>query len=724
MKYELKFIDNRPCLVGGVSCILLDWYRNNTDTLLHRVWDRANLTIEDLYLCLSAPIIEDTILKSAYCLEKIWFSFPELGPYPFCGHLINLQNNRYFYKQCRDHVGHQLKVMILGLYFYHNIRPIETAIQIEMGSTEVPTNEISDEFLRQWVVASAFHDIGYIWECEKNDPCSTGKEIWQNSSRSLEEILKYPLSLTHAFSNLGLTQDLEKNLIIRQKLDVSYAEIPSYTSVGKWGGRNLLDEITSFAIDCKLIDENNFGGGKNPFQEYYEICHLGPMIDGRPPYWDHGITGAKILLHTWQSYRTRLEQVGNIRFPIKDLNTKVEELVQLMDRAQKSIVAAAGAMALHNLNPGLVPVQHGLIERGFLPSMYKIHLREKSCRVAKPLAFLLGLADTLQDWNRPYFRGRRFGDQDKTIMDFDLSIRCEEERILVSFRNEKNRDPSGEGSYVGKTLATLKSYLAEEDLRDLIFADTRENPLGVADSDDPEDVPQSKKRIRDFLNWKTYDPSLDGCQQPVTNNVNCSIARKATRLTAELSRSTHTAFELFEIYKMLFEICQLVHNELAISQEEGDDVNGIRLNELRCKLAKFKYEIIAFRRLGYGNEISRFEDRIIGLYEKIGLQRSDSKSFINQIGKLVKRTINGKKEVENSYRDIMALSCMIETILPRLSICIGTLTADAGIYVAASLKELGQYGRIETVLGKTIENLPHIKKGIPIWKAIIEPATT
>jgi hypothetical protein len=96
---------------------------------------------------------------------------------------------------------------------------------------------------------------------------------------------------------------------------------------------------------------------------------------------------------------------------------------QLCD--EKSILAAAEAISLHNINKDIWDTQGKIFRRKFFPkSNYYICLTtEDATHKPRPLAFLLALVDTLQDWHRPIFRLDLDQARSTGLVDKDLSIR-------------------------------------------------------------------------------------------------------------------------------------------------------------------------------------------------------------------------------------------------------------------------------------------------------------
>ena len=102
---------------------------------------------------------------------------------------------------------------------------------------------------------------------------------------------------------------------------------------------------------------------------------------------------------------------------------------------EEIVRAAAAAMALHNITPKDWDRVHkdGLLQAGFNMGAFRIHLTDHDHRT--PLAFLLGLVDTLQDWDRPRFRAPKSEDE-LILTDQDMSITAKDGRLLLYFSRD------------------------------------------------------------------------------------------------------------------------------------------------------------------------------------------------------------------------------------------------------------------------------------------------
>src|SRR6185436_2694584 len=69
-----------------------------------------------LIRALASPSYPERILCGKECIKGIWRTFVPFGPFTLLDKLAEFEFNREFYSGYRDHVTHQLKVALLGLY--------------------------------------------------------------------------------------------------------------------------------------------------------------------------------------------------------------------------------------------------------------------------------------------------------------------------------------------------------------------------------------------------------------------------------------------------------------------------------------------------------------------------------------------------------------------------------------------------------------------------------
>ena len=105
-------------------------------------------------------IVSDNFAERVMCgkksIQNIWKQLVPFGPYQLIDLLSEFEFDRKFYSGHRDHVTHQLKVFLLGLYIYENCSEIKKCINEKHGGHE--------GFLLRWVLCSLFHDLGYVFE--------------------------------------------------------------------------------------------------------------------------------------------------------------------------------------------------------------------------------------------------------------------------------------------------------------------------------------------------------------------------------------------------------------------------------------------------------------------------------------------------------------------------------------------------------------------------------
>ena len=94
-------------------------------------------------------------------------------------------------------------------------------------------------------------------------------------------------------------------------------------------------------------------------QRYYDFCHSTDR-GGRLRFLDHGITSSLLLLCVWDCYKKQIEAINE--FALKDIRiSKIKNRIvdftksdkKLLKNREKTINAAASAIALHNIDMAL-----------------------------------------------------------------------------------------------------------------------------------------------------------------------------------------------------------------------------------------------------------------------------------------------------------------------------------------------------------------------------------
>lgn len=89
-------------------------------------------------MALAAPNYDDRVIHSQLIITTAWSKQAGLGPYLLLDRLSQMEHDRVFHDSYRDHVCHQLKVFLLGLYFFDSILPIrQQVLADDTGGTPI-----------------------------------------------------------------------------------------------------------------------------------------------------------------------------------------------------------------------------------------------------------------------------------------------------------------------------------------------------------------------------------------------------------------------------------------------------------------------------------------------------------------------------------------------------------------------------------------------------------
>ncbi len=452
----MRTVDGREYIFYGPNATLVHWM--GTSDLASAVMGKAGLGEEVMFRALSTRNPEDGMLAGKAAIKALWYAWPELGPYPFLDTLSDFEFNREFYPDYREHVNHQLRVFWLGLYLFEMCGPIRERVLAEIGAGDAAAGVA--EFLRRWCACAIYHDIGYVLECEgANEP---GGAAWNRICQVVNDTLHAPLSGLPMFSE-RLGADAEHSAI--DDIEIHRPKIKSLRSIELHKRQDLLDRIAGYGAGAGLGKSD--GDGKSSFRRYYDyaMSHR-PLGGGRDPFRDHGIGSAMLLMKIWSDFSEYVGKVSEAAAGHHLFQGVAEDVLGLKERladAENSIVAAAGAIALHNITPSIWDRADTLGYDLTLHNNFCIRFHEDGLKgplAAAPMAFLLGFADTLQTWDRPKFRA--LGKEDiPGLADQDMQLHVEEAKVFLAFReDERFKDAAADAeSRFSKTRKNLKEYL-------------------------------------------------------------------------------------------------------------------------------------------------------------------------------------------------------------------------------------------------------------------------
>ena len=350
--------------------------------------------------------------------------------------------DRVFYRNYRDHTVHSVYVYLLGLYLYSVSSKIRQLVQSEDPRRWKPN--VTDWFSRCWPAVALCHDIGYVFESEK-------EEIPQKALERLNEYAVHFISkvITFGTPEQRISEADEKGIVnyIGGEVCATIQDIKSiptgdfFTSVGGLANQNATIPPRGLRNIFHLCAENKpngkYGAGRSKFYDHGIMsAALVQRLTGIHSKWQT-VLGEKVVPHI-QAGPTLLPPIVNaikgwvkarpasIFKPVE--HTKPSELTQIEE-----------AIALHNI----YPEKQNQYPEGFLYSESirqqfeqdannKTGLDTFSIGVKDPLTFLLAICDSLQEWDRYAFASPLDIDKE-SLSSFQIIAQESPVRAIVTF---------------------------------------------------------------------------------------------------------------------------------------------------------------------------------------------------------------------------------------------------------------------------------------------------
>lgn len=507
MRRFQRWVDQRNYSTTGVNGDLLHWIESSAFAQRH--FSRTKVNINLLIKALLSDDEASRDLSSKEAIKLLWSSHEELGPYPFLDTLSHFQFDRKFYKNYRDHVSHQLKVFLLGMWIYHECPLIRDGLAEEF---DLPAAGTEDEFFRRWLATSVYHDIGYV--LENDEALQNRGEGWESTRKILNETLAAPVSAVSSCARYLSSEDEHAFCQDHHHQMHGYKVVTTFTDLCAL--RQPGDIFKHLEYEARKAGVRSAASRRFGLQEYWDYARSTDQKDGRGRFLDHGIASALLLIQTWTAFKNRsLELVRVGKKSDGEWHDHLRKLNRGLDGAWSTIRAAAAAMALHNINQSQWDKAHLRSNKMDL-SHFRIHLIDS--RRKTPLAFLLAFVDTLQDWDRPKYRAAT--EKDRSLLDQDLSLKIEKGRVLIHVLGDAalyRRPEVVDGTGYSKVRKVMHEYL-EEDAVNRLF--------GWTDEDETADFSQLLKEVdTEFARGGTYAEfrQAEG-QQEVTRDYLARIA--------------------------------------------------------------------------------------------------------------------------------------------------------------------------------------------------------
>lgn len=445
---------------NGINLELISWLKQyaHLEKILPDI--KKDFT-QDLIPAICSRESRERAAHSKEIIKILWYKQEVLGPYPFLDTLSEFEFDRKFYANYRDHASHQLKVYLLGLYFFEKSSIVKQSILKEINIDD-PTKAI-EEFHLRWLVTAVYHDIGYVIENGETD-AATG-EAWNKTKNVLNEALHTPLSFLPQFKK-WISKDSEKLIIKRQEFHIPSVDSPMEIEGEK--NCDYFDLLKEYSINANVGLSN--GGVKSPLRSYYDYAFKTNPTDNRPRFRDHGIASSLLLLKVWRSFKKYILKVSAITNEehLTEATPSILSLNKALEDSENTIIAAASAISLHNINKDIWDLKdtltHGLTLKDF-----SLRLEYGNGKNPTPLGFLLGLVDSIQCWDRPMFNTPTT--ESKHITDEDITMYSENDKICISFVSDlsvyKSPKNASESLY-SKLLKGMERYIAIESVNKII----------------------------------------------------------------------------------------------------------------------------------------------------------------------------------------------------------------------------------------------------------------
>lgn len=150
------------------------------------------------------------------------------------------------------------------------------------------------------------------------------------------------------YSLLGeekLPEHVEQKLIQDEEIFRLKIDYPKMLEFDK--GTELLERIADFGMLSGLGNVS----GKSPLRTYYDYAFSHePIAQKRPRFRDHGIVSALLLLRLWFDFRKYLDRFMTVKDNglLNRISQELKVIHNQMTECEKSVVATASAIALHN----------------------------------------------------------------------------------------------------------------------------------------------------------------------------------------------------------------------------------------------------------------------------------------------------------------------------------------------------------------------------------------
>ncbi|NLH51059.1 MAG: hypothetical protein GX444_20985 [Myxococcales bacterium] len=300
-----------------------------------------------------------------------------------------------FSSKYRDHFIHVIYVFLMGCRILEGLMPEIRRNWIKYSGENISNSDLYIRTMRTWLIASLFHDVGYVAESLKYLQKTLQEEFFNH-------VPGFTLSHIHLKRDKYI-EDEVKNLLMRISRVIRENEFSFTKESSNESDESVFKDQTVVLTSLTAL-----------FQDQLQIEDL-----------DHGVASALFLLLT---LHLDLHEIG-LKFEKKEMcdayylytyNSRHEEYLKKRKEIQEDIAVACAAMALHNIRQ----------------TTYK----SLSVKFTEhPIAFLLSLCDQLQEWDRTS-ESVKPKDAFKAIYGFNVFQKTNDKKALLTEYYEKHVD--------------------------------------------------------------------------------------------------------------------------------------------------------------------------------------------------------------------------------------------------------------------------------------------
>ncbi len=383
MKLPAGYLQHGEHVVEGVLAEVLSVLESSI------IWktafaEEAEAVLEGLFHALDTRIPHEERVGSAVgalrairrrCRKGSWVAW--------YGSLPDHEYSHEFYEGYRDHTIHSLQVFLLGAYLYETVTPLREGLDRRLSVGADLRLTAPQRFLEWWVLASLWHDIGYIFEASDfiSDKDARRRRLAALSARLSEDPFLTGLAAR------GITLDHQHLRDFYRAGRYFPLSIDNIDFLFRRRGIQVVDDMWGRLLQVTDASDRSL------VRELDRLTTQAAV--GRPPFHDHGIFGALLLSYLLEEVEVFLTNLAQSR----DITTiasrpTLEQWWEEFASTEGIEILAIEAIAFHNFSPQALDSHES---RTVFRSMNPVKL------AAEPHLFFLALTDTLQNWDRHHF---------------------------------------------------------------------------------------------------------------------------------------------------------------------------------------------------------------------------------------------------------------------------------------------------------------------------------